>query len=99
MVPAAAPSAWGGPLSASHFRPARSTLARGRWLSPSHGPADQPRRALGDGQWKAEQQMIDLHAGIPAIGVSEVIPECVDPLAGMELAEGVGPTLSYEARV
>ncbi len=48
---------------------------------------------------RAKQQMINPQTGVPAKGVSEVIPKCVDPLAGMELAQGVGPTLSYEARV
>src|SRR5512132_1237211 len=43
--------------------------------------------------------MIDPQTGVAAIGVSEVIPECVDPLDRMELAQGISPTLGYEAPV
>src|ERR1700689_2715965 len=37
--------------------------------------------------------MVDAQPGVARVGVSEIIPECVDALAGMKRSQGVGPTL------
>ena len=52
----------------------------------SDSGCDEARR-----QRRAEEQVVDAQSRISGIGVSEIIPECVDALWGMHLAHRVGP--------
>src|SRR5215831_14230350 len=44
-------------------------------------------------QWRTEQQMIDMKAGIAAERIPEIFPESVDPLSRMQSPQRVGPAL------
>lgn len=37
--------------------------------------------------------MVDPQTGIPPIGISKIVPERVNPFAGVKLAERIGPAL------
>jgi len=37
--------------------------------------------------------MVDAQSGVARVGVTEIVPECVDALAGMKRSQGVSPTL------
>ena len=45
------------------------------------------------GKGRAQQQMIDAQAGVAGKGVPEILPECVDPLIGVQRPQRVGPAL------
>ena len=45
------------------------------------------------GEFFAKEEVVDAQAGIAAVGVAEIIPECVDGVVWMKLAQGVGPAL------
>ncbi len=45
------------------------------------------------GERWAEQQMVDAQAGIPAPGVTEIIPEGVDAFLRVQRAQRIGPAL------
>ena len=51
--------------------------------------------AAGNG--RAQQQMIDAQPGIAGKRIPEIFPEGVDPLAGMQRAQRVSPTLFDKA--
>ena len=62
-------------------------------LFPSaHSPIDaRGLQSLSDG--RAQQQMIDPEPGVTGVGVSEIVPERVNALAGVKRSQRVGPTL------
>lgn len=49
------------------------------------------------GKRRAQQEMVDAQSCIAAIGVPKVIPEGVDRLVRMDLAERVGPALAGQS--
>ena len=51
------------------------------------------------GKGRAQQQMIDAQTGVAGKGVPEILPECVDPLTGMQRPQRVGPALCDQAAV
>src|SRR5437868_6254267 len=70
--------------------PGRRMIARP--FPPPHLAVDvggnQPRGRVG-----AEQEMVDAQPGIARPGVPPIVPEGVDRLCGVEVADGVGPAL------
>src|SRR5690606_41882094 len=53
----------------------------------------QPARGRG-----AQQQVVEAQAGISPPGISEIVPERVDPFIGMQVAHSVKPSLLHQAR-
>src|SRR5206468_2998411 len=43
--------------------------------------------------------MVDAQTGVAAVSISEIIPEGVYPLVGMELSEGIRPTLRKKVAI
>lgn len=43
--------------------------------------------------------MVNAQPGVAAVGISEIIPEGVYPLVGMELSEGIRPTLRKKVAI
>src|SRR6478736_1977715 len=73
--------------------PNRRVVAR---LLPAPHMTIDIRRLEALSQFGAKQQMVEPQAGVPAPRVSEIVPERIDALAGVHLAQGVGPTLCDE---
>ena len=46
-----------------------------------------------------EQKMIDTEPGVAGEGITEILPECIDALAGVKLPQGVGPALRHKQAV
>ena len=44
-------------------------------------------------QRRTEQKMIDAEPGVAGEGITKILPERIDALAGVELPQGVGPAL------
>ena len=51
------------------------------------------------GKGRAQQQMIDAQPGVAGKGISEIFPEGVDPLVGMQRPQRVGPALRDQALI
>ena len=78
----------------SQSRPGRRMVA-GLLAGAKSGVDAGRREALRrDG---IEQQMVDADAGVAGEGVAPIIPEGVDGLVGVEMADGVGPALAEQA--
>ena len=69
-----------------------------RPLAAAHIPVDaslpKARRRR-----RTEQKVIDPEARIAAPGIPEIIPEGVDRLVGVEVADGIGPALGKQAAI
>ena len=63
-----------------------------------HRPID-PRRFETGGKVGAEQDVIEAQAGIPLPSAPQVVPECVDALFAMHLAQSIPPALLEKAGV
>src|SRR6476469_7619498 len=75
--------------------PHRRVIAR---LFPATGVAIDTRRLQGFRERRAEQRMVDADAGVSLERVSPVMPECVDSLVAVEMAQRVGPALRDDLR-
>src|SRR4051794_13639901 len=73
-----------------HLHPGRPMIAG---LLPAARRAVDARAFERLRQCWAEQCMIDADAGVALKRVPPVVPESVDPLVGMEVADRVGPAL------
>ena len=51
------------------------------------------------GKGRAQQQMINAQAGVAGKGIPEIFPEGVDPLAGVQRPQRVGPALRDKALI
>src|SRR5574338_620819 len=47
-------------------------------------------------QLRAEQEVINAQAGIPAVCITEIIPKCIDLFIRIKLAYGIRPSLIVE---
>ena len=47
------------------------------------------------GELGAEQEMIDAQACVAAVGIAEIIPECIDHFGRMQFPYCVGPSLCH----
>src|SRR6202042_3866134 len=72
------------------FDPDRRVVAR---LPPASHLAIDASRLEARGDRRAQQQVVDAQSSVSGVGVTEIIPECVYALAGMQRSQGVGPTL------
>ena len=70
-----------------------------RWLPASaHVAVDTGVSELA-GEGRAEQKMIKPEARVPLPPISHIVPERIDALVRMQLADGIGPALRDELRV
>src|SRR6476620_6963387 len=68
-------------------------------LFPAAYVAIDARRLEARRELRAQQKMVDADAGIALEGVAKVIPEREDLLAGIKLAQRVGPPLVDELAI
>src|SRR5688572_2489542 len=85
---------WGA-ASGLQFHPGRRVIAG---LFPAAGRPVDARGYQGLRQSRAEQEVVDPNAGIALEGIPPIVPEGVDSLVRMELAQGVGPALLDQLR-
>ena len=78
-----------GARSASSIQAGAWSLAFSQPRTSRSTPAAFRRAAIAG----LEQQVVDAQAGVARVGVPEIVPERVDPLAGMQRAQRVGPAL------
>src|SRR4051812_5785811 len=58
---------------------------------PFHARRDEHLRRTG-----IQQEMVDTYAGIASVRIAEIVPESVDRFLGVELPDGIGPSVRQE---
>src|SRR5690348_6104564 len=68
-------------LAGTHLYPGRRVIARS---FPSPYIAVDPGLLQPRGECRVQQQVVDPQSGVPLIGVTEIVPERVDLLLGVQ---------------